>query len=71
LLERHKTDLKDVERMGQRLQELVNDRDAPMLFVDSQRKDVEEKQEHPKKMLIFTHLNDVRCRDLGHARSRR
>jgi hypothetical protein len=72
---RHQNELwlvKDVERIAQRLKELENDRDALGVFFDTQRKDVEGKQEHAQRCRIyFANLSDDRSRDLEKARTRR
>jgi hypothetical protein len=58
--------------MGQRLKELENDKDASKLFLDTQRKDVKEKQEHAERCRIFfADLIQYRSKDLDDARSRR
>jgi hypothetical protein len=73
--ERHHIDLwlvEEVERMGRRLNELKNDEEALKLFVDAQRKDVEEKQEHAIRCTkFFATLSLDRSRDLDDARDRR
>ncbi|KIM79605.1 hypothetical protein PILCRDRAFT_823142 [Piloderma croceum F 1598] len=64
--------IEEVERIGQRLKELKEDKEALKLFVNAQRKEVEEKEEHAQRCItFFASLSHDRSRDLDDARVRR
>ena len=75
MLARHLFELvltEEVERIGQRLKELKEDKEALKLFVNAQRKEVEEKEEHAQRCItFFTSLSQDRSKDLDDARVRR
>lgn len=64
--------IEEVERIGQRMKELKEDKEALKLFVNAQRKEVEEKEEHAQRCItFFASLSHDRSRDLDDARVRR
>ena len=64
--------IEEVKRISQRLKELEEDKEALELFVNAQRKEVQEKEEHAKRCItFFASLSQDRSRELDDARVRR